>query len=74
MGGIQRYPGGGGYGAKLKEDYRRYYGAKIGFSGRGEQIPNDKCYAEIDPERRRQVRHSRAALPLGVDRPRATIR
>jgi choline dehydrogenase-like flavoprotein len=49
MGGIQRYPGKGGYGAKLKEDYRRYYGATIGFSGRGEQIPNDKCYTEIDP-------------------------
>jgi choline dehydrogenase-like flavoprotein len=49
MGGIQRFPGRGGYGAKLKEDYRRYYGATIGFSGRGEQIPNDKCYTEIDP-------------------------
>jgi choline dehydrogenase-like flavoprotein len=50
MGGIQRFPGAtGGYGSKLKEDYRRYYGATIGFSGRGEQIPNDKCYTEIDP-------------------------
>jgi choline dehydrogenase-like flavoprotein len=49
MGGIQRYPGKGGYGAKLKDDYRRYYGATIGFSGRGEQIPNDKCFTEIDP-------------------------
>jgi choline dehydrogenase-like flavoprotein len=49
MGGIQRYPGAGGYGAKLKEDYRRYYGATIGFSGRGEMIPNDKSFCEIDP-------------------------
>jgi len=49
MGGIQNYPGGGGYGASLKGDYRRYYGASIGFSGRGEQIPNDDCYCEIDP-------------------------
>ena len=49
MGGIHRYPGGGGYGASLKADYRRYYGASIGFSGRGEQIPNDDCYCEIDP-------------------------
>jgi len=50
MGGIQRYPGeGGGYGKKLKDDYRRFYGSTIGFSGRGEQIPNDKCYAELDP-------------------------
>jgi choline dehydrogenase-like flavoprotein len=50
MGGIQNYPGGGGYGRQLKDDYRRYYGATIGFSGRGEQIPNDDCYCEIDPD------------------------
>ena len=49
MGGIHRYPPGGGYGQQLKEDYRRYYGATIGFSGRGEQIPNADCYCEIDP-------------------------
>ena len=49
MSGIHRYPGGGGYGAALKADYRRYYGASIGFSGRGEMIPNDDCYCEIDP-------------------------
>ena len=49
MGGIQRYPNYSGYGAKLKEDYRRYYGAQVGFSGRGEMIPNDKSYCEIDP-------------------------
>ena len=49
MGGIQRYPGGGGYGKSLKEDYRRYYGAQVYFSGRGEMIPNDKSYCEIDP-------------------------
>jgi choline dehydrogenase-like flavoprotein len=47
MGGIQRYPGKGGYGAKLKDDYRRYYGATIGFSGRGEQIPNDVLLRSI---------------------------
>ena len=49
MGGIQRYPGAGGYGAKLKEDYRRFYGATIGFSGRGEMIPNADSYCELDP-------------------------
>ncbi|HEU4995703.1 MAG TPA: GMC family oxidoreductase [Gemmatimonadaceae bacterium] len=48
MGGIQRYQG-GGYGEQLKRDYRKYYGATIGFSGRGEQIPNENCYCEIDP-------------------------
>jgi len=50
MGGIQRYPEvGGGYGAKLKNDYRRLYGATVGFSGRGEMVPNDKSYCELDP-------------------------
>jgi len=50
MGGIQSYPPGGGYGKQLKADYRKYYGASIGFSGRGEQIPNVDCFCEIDPE------------------------
>lgn len=50
MGGIERYEPGGGYGAQLKNDYRRYYGSTIGFSGRGEQIPNADCYCELDPE------------------------
>jgi choline dehydrogenase-like flavoprotein len=50
MGGIQRYAPGGGYGAALKNDYRRYYGATIGFAGRGEMIPNDKSFLELDPE------------------------
>ncbi len=49
MGGIQRYPSGGGYGKQLKNDYRKYYGATIGFSGRGEMMPNDNTYCEIDP-------------------------
>jgi choline dehydrogenase-like flavoprotein len=49
MGGIQRLAPGGGYGQQLKDDYRRYYGSMVGFSGRGEQIPSDNCYCEIDP-------------------------
>jgi choline dehydrogenase-like flavoprotein len=52
MGGIQRYPGGGGYGKALKADYRHYYGTTIGFDGRGEMIPNEKSYCEIDPEKK----------------------
>jgi len=50
MGGIQNYPGGGGYGQALKDQYRRNYGAVVGFSGRGEMIPNDQSYCEIDPD------------------------
>jgi choline dehydrogenase-like flavoprotein len=40
---------GGNYGRKFKEDARRYYGSFVGFAGRGEMIPNDDCYAELDP-------------------------
>jgi choline dehydrogenase-like flavoprotein len=50
MGGIQGYPAGGGWGAQLKADYRRYYGATVGFSGRGEMIPNADSWCEIDPK------------------------
>ncbi len=48
MGGIENYPGFGGYGRALKSDYRRFYGATVGFSGRGEMIPNADSYCEID--------------------------
>jgi len=39
-----------GYGAGLKQKCRSTYGTVIGFSGRGEMIPNEKCYCEIDPD------------------------
>jgi choline dehydrogenase-like flavoprotein len=39
----------GAYGAKLKQDFRRYYGSLVSFDGRGEMIPNDRSYCEIDP-------------------------
>jgi choline dehydrogenase-like flavoprotein len=40
---------GGSYGRQLKDDARRYYGSFVGFAGRGEMIPNEKSYCEIDP-------------------------
>jgi choline dehydrogenase-like flavoprotein len=39
----------GGYGAALKEDVRRTYGAFIGMAGRGESVPLASNYCEIDP-------------------------
>ncbi|TAG21048.1 MAG: GMC family oxidoreductase [Cytophagia bacterium] len=41
----------GGYGAGLKDDYRRFYGAYIGMAGRGEPIPLESNYCEIDPDK-----------------------
>jgi choline dehydrogenase-like flavoprotein len=39
----------GGYGKTLKQDYRRVYGSTVSFSGRGEMVPNENCYCDIDP-------------------------
>lgn len=47
--GLPRPKGGGGYGASLKNDYRRLYGAFVGFAGRGEAIARADNYCEIDP-------------------------
>ncbi len=39
-----------GYGTSLKQQCRRSYGTTIGFAGRGEMIPNEKTYCDIDPD------------------------
>ena len=48
--GGDRSKGGGGYGAQLKDDYRRLWGSFIGMSGRGEMIARYENYCEIDPD------------------------
>lgn len=40
---------GGSFGQKFKEDARRYYGSFLSFASRGEMIPNDDCFCELDP-------------------------
>jgi choline dehydrogenase-like flavoprotein len=49
MNDVHQYPSGGGYGQRLKDDYRRYYGATIWLASRGEMLPNADSYCEIDP-------------------------
>jgi choline dehydrogenase-like flavoprotein len=51
LGGIDAHPGGsgGGYGAKLKDEYRRVWGANVNFALRGEMVPNKDSYCDIDP-------------------------
>ena len=79
LGGVHLYNGtgataagaGGGYGKQLKDDYRRFYGATVGFSGRGEMIPNENSLPRDRSNGRGSLGHSGAALPLEVDRPRA---
>ena len=39
-----------GYGSGLKQKCQQSYGTFIGFSGRGEMIPNPRSYCEIDPD------------------------
>ena len=60
LGGSRYMPGGhnpvpddlarGSYGTKFKEDARRYYGSFVGFAARGEMIPNENCYMDLDPK------------------------
>ena len=52
-GGSNPLPNGlarGAYGTKFKEEARRYYGSFVGYTCRGEMIPNEDSFAELDPE------------------------
>jgi choline dehydrogenase-like flavoprotein len=40
---------GGGFGASLKDDYRRFYGTQVGMAGRGTAIARKENLCEIDP-------------------------
>ncbi len=40
---------GGNYGRQFKADARRYYGSFVSFAGRGEMIPNENSFCELDP-------------------------
>lgn len=40
----------GGYGTKLRDEVKRYYGAVVGISGRGESVALEDNYCEIDPQ------------------------
>jgi choline dehydrogenase-like flavoprotein len=39
-----------GFGPGLRDHMRKSFGSTIGMAGRGEMIPNDDCFCEIDPE------------------------
>ncbi len=41
----------GGYGDKLRDDVKRFFGSVIGISMRGESVPQYNNYCEIDPEK-----------------------
>jgi choline dehydrogenase-like flavoprotein len=47
LGGSERFVG-GGYGEDLKRNCQKLYGSFVGFHGRGEMIPNEESYCEID--------------------------
>jgi choline dehydrogenase-like flavoprotein len=50
MGGYADKFLGGGYGVELKQNLRKLYGCEIYLSGRGEMIPNEDSYCEIDDQ------------------------
>lgn len=39
-----------GYGAELRQQVQQNYGSYVHFSLRGEMLPNEHCYMDIDPE------------------------
>jgi len=39
-----------GYGVRMKQAIRDEYGTSVGLSGRGEMIPNEDSYCELDPD------------------------
>jgi choline dehydrogenase-like flavoprotein len=39
----------GAFGSSLKKEVRRYYGSFMHFDCRGEMIPNEKSFADLDP-------------------------
>ncbi len=39
-----------GYGLALKQRCRTMYGSFVGFAGRGEMIPNENSYCDLDPD------------------------
>jgi len=49
MNGVYLQKEAGGYGADLKNDYRRLYGAVVSLAGRGESIARQENRCEIDP-------------------------
>jgi len=46
--GLENYTR-GSYGRQFKQDARRFYGSFFGFAGRGEMIPNEDSFCELDP-------------------------
>ena len=50
LGGYPEQWLGGGYGVEMKRNLRKLYGCGVYFSGRGEMIPNEDSYCEIDPD------------------------
>ncbi len=48
--GMGGYGGYDGYGAGLRSEVKKRYGARFGFTQRGEMIPNAKSFCEIDPD------------------------
>lgn len=49
---MNKYIGGqvGGYGDKLRDDVKRFYGSVVGMAGRGEAIAEYKNRCELDPD------------------------
>mgnify|MGYP006075940133 CR=1 FL=1 len=49
---LNEYVGGdvGGYGDSLRDDVKKFYGSTVGMAGRGESVPMESNYCEIDED------------------------
>ncbi len=50
--GVGGFGGYDGYGPGLRSEVKKKYGARFGFTQRGEMIPNASCFMDIDPEKK----------------------
>jgi choline dehydrogenase-like flavoprotein len=50
LGGYAEKWMGGGYGIEMKQNLKKMYGCGVHFAGRGEMIPNEDSYCEIDKD------------------------
>ena len=57
-------------GKNSRRTRRRYYGSFMYFAGRGEMIPNEDSYCELDPNKKGRLGHPGTPLPFQMVRPR----
>ena len=61
------------YGKKLKDDARRYYGSIVNFHARGEMVPNEKSWCELDPQKNSSTKAQEAVISSSASRVKVLV-